>query len=216
MPRKIRLFGDPHAYNSETPVQDLRISVAAEAPSPGVALVASHDVACDFVDGWAFGDALGVGVRSIAGWWTVKAASLTAPTDVCECYSFWVSAPLTSPLQGMRIELAHQARLAPSQTRIVPLRIVQSKPFTGDVIKVQLVLEGEGSSSGLTISMNITQRPSLAEADGSAIKSSYFFTESTPTAFLVIPPRKPNEGNPRPPVLALRSLYIDYLRAVPT
>lgn len=31
---------------------------------------------CDFVDGWAFGDALGVGIRSISQWWTVKNVSV--------------------------------------------------------------------------------------------------------------------------------------------
>ena len=31
----------------------------------------SQDVICDFVDGIAFGDALGIGIRCDSGWWTV-------------------------------------------------------------------------------------------------------------------------------------------------
>lgn len=50
-----------------------------EAPAEStVQLVSDYTVACDFVDGWAFGDALGVGVRSISGWWTVTGVSLAA------------------------------------------------------------------------------------------------------------------------------------------
>lgn len=41
---------------------------------------ASHDVTCDFVDGFAFGDALGVGLRSVDGWWTVE--ELVLPNDL--------------------------------------------------------------------------------------------------------------------------------------
>ncbi len=37
----------------------------------------SHDIACDFVDGWAFGDAIGVGVRSLQGWWAVTSVSVS-------------------------------------------------------------------------------------------------------------------------------------------
>ncbi len=35
----------------------------------------TQDVFCDFVDGFAFGDAIGVGMRSIAGSWAVTKVS---------------------------------------------------------------------------------------------------------------------------------------------
>lgn len=38
----------------------------------------SHDVVSDFVDGWAFGDAVGIGLRSLDGWWTVTKATVAA------------------------------------------------------------------------------------------------------------------------------------------
>ena len=51
----------------------LRISVAVSAQVKHRTVVRqeSHDVVCDFVDGFAFGDALGIGLRSIDGWWVV-------------------------------------------------------------------------------------------------------------------------------------------------
>lgn len=36
----------------------------------------TQDVICDFVDGFAFGEAIGVGIRSVSGWWTVERVAL--------------------------------------------------------------------------------------------------------------------------------------------
>lgn len=63
-------------------MQSLCISIRTEEPSKAAVLVPSHDVVCDFLDGWALGNAFGIGVRSAEGWWTVKSASLANPYDV--------------------------------------------------------------------------------------------------------------------------------------
>ena len=55
------------------------ITVDVEQPTRPlvpVAHVQSHDIACDFVGGWAFGNALGVGMRSLDGWWTVDSVAI--------------------------------------------------------------------------------------------------------------------------------------------
>ena len=55
------------------------MAVEVEDPSAMEAQVVradEHDVSCDFVGGWAFGEALGVGVRSVDGWWTVVGLSV--------------------------------------------------------------------------------------------------------------------------------------------
>ena len=36
----------------------------------------SHDIVGDFVDGWAFGNAIGIGLRSLDGWWAVTSATV--------------------------------------------------------------------------------------------------------------------------------------------
>jgi hypothetical protein len=36
----------------------------------------AQDVTCDFIGGYAFGDAIGIGLRSVSGWWTVKDVTL--------------------------------------------------------------------------------------------------------------------------------------------
>lgn len=42
-----------------------------EAAAHGITHVPDHDIVPNFVDGWAFGNALGVGLRSSGGWSTI-------------------------------------------------------------------------------------------------------------------------------------------------
>lgn len=65
-------------------MQSIRIAVSLEPFGERAALVPTHDVVPDFVDGWALGTALGVGVKSVAGWWTVIRAILPE-IEVCLC-----------------------------------------------------------------------------------------------------------------------------------
>jgi len=75
---EIRLFGDPVAVrNSQVPKLQITVEAQIEERQPTLVLEESHHVVPDFVDGWAFGDALGVGLRSVDEWWTVKRVSLT-------------------------------------------------------------------------------------------------------------------------------------------
>lgn len=104
----------------------------------------------------------------------------------------------------MEIKLLRETRLAPGQTRIVPLVIVQTTAYRGDKLTVRLVLESEGERMELTTTLSITQQPSLNEVHDSALVATYFYAKSAPTAYLVTPPLRKNAGEPRPPILALR------------
>lgn len=70
---QIRLFGDPATRGVELPTQIIRLVIEVEDFSLAEPFVhePSQDVICDFLGGYAFGDALGIGLRSISGWWTV-------------------------------------------------------------------------------------------------------------------------------------------------
>ena len=37
---------------------------------------------CDFIDGFAFGEAMGIGIQSIVGWWTVTDVDLQNDSKV--------------------------------------------------------------------------------------------------------------------------------------
>ena len=73
---QIRLFGDPRARDSEIPVQTLSFSVQVQSDDAFFAYQPSQTVICDFIDGFAFGEAMGIGVQSIVGWWTVTDVDL--------------------------------------------------------------------------------------------------------------------------------------------
>lgn len=78
---QIRLFGDPKVLGSETPT--LEISVDGRFESSNVlSHETSYDIAPDFVEGFAFGDALGVGLRCLStSWCTVTAVSIPELRD---------------------------------------------------------------------------------------------------------------------------------------
>jgi hypothetical protein len=73
---QIRLFGDPNEAGSEAPTLSISVNVRFESPSMNVGREAPYDVIPDFVEGIAFGDALGVGFRCLStSWWVVTALS---------------------------------------------------------------------------------------------------------------------------------------------
>ena len=73
---QIRLFGDPQEVGSEAPILSISINARFESPSISIRRETSYDVTPDFVEGFAFGDALGIGLRCLStSWWTVTAFS---------------------------------------------------------------------------------------------------------------------------------------------
>ena len=68
------MFGDPKEAGSETPTLSVSVNVRFESPSVDIRRETFHDVIPDFVEGIAFGDALGVGLRCLStSWWLVTA-----------------------------------------------------------------------------------------------------------------------------------------------
>jgi hypothetical protein len=57
-------------------VQSLKVTVDIEDSPPTVIREPSQDIICDFVDGYAFGVALGVGLRTTSSWWSVMKVEL--------------------------------------------------------------------------------------------------------------------------------------------
>ncbi|KZT03565.1 uncharacterized protein LAESUDRAFT_814646 [Laetiporus sulphureus 93-53] len=196
---EIRLFGDP-LYNGNrhgVPVlsMSLKIEIEEEPAQPTVALMSSHDVSCDFINGWAFGDALGIGVRSVSGWWTVKKVSLASHID------------------GLELMLVNTIRIAPTQTRIVPVRITQNASVALIQLSLDLHLVSGGASEILRVTLPVVHHAlwnaTVYPTDG--IKASYFFAATMPTAFIVKPPQELNSGEPHPPVLALHGAGVDII-----
>ena len=110
------------------------------------------------------------------------------------------------------IELLQNITIAPTQTRIVPIKINQTLAYGGTYLPITLHLVSREHNTKKVVHTRISVRqlphwsPSEVPTDG--IKATYFYGSSTPTTFVVKPPDEPNEGPPKPPILALRSFLI--------
>ncbi|KAJ7771786.1 hypothetical protein B0H16DRAFT_1772103, partial [Mycena metata] len=191
-PCLIRLFGDS---GRSAPTQKIKLTIDVEEPSDSAVLEPTQDVLCDFLDGFAFGDALGLGVRSRGGWWTVTDAVLASKSD------------------GLDVELLRSTTIAPSQTRIVPLRIVQTARFTKSALHIKLTLSSETQTKPMTLSVSLPVKhlPAWSTNNLSAIMGSYFYAQEMPTLFAAFPPLLENLENqePQPPILALHGAGVD-------
>ncbi|KAJ3937435.1 MAG: hypothetical protein NXY57DRAFT_1045445 [Lentinula lateritia] len=203
---EIRLFGDPRVQrNSDIPAQTIKLEVEVDIDIEQVVWEPTQDVVPDVVSGWTFGDAIGIGLRARDGWWSYL--SLNLPSA--------------------------KFRLAPTQARILPLRIRQNKdlPLAFTSINVTLVLQrndarsipiqhNSGDTITLELSLAVTHvvmwdGPSPTSSNP-VFKGSYFFgvSDSIPTNFLVIPPESSDKR--RAPILALHGAGVDIFAPSPS
>lgn len=110
--------------------------------------------------------------------------------------------------QGISLSFAHPVRLAPNQVRVLPLRIIQSEPLTPDVhhIPLELTFANALTSHETTLVVELPVRRQTLPAVG--IVATYMHAESAPLAFAANSPLgSAEEGDERPPVLALRAYF---------
>ncbi|KAF8431773.1 hypothetical protein L210DRAFT_984925 [Boletus edulis BED1] len=227
-PYEIRLFGDPSAYSSPYPVLTLNFSVSLQFPCSTTPLLEAdgiqpptedvplqhaltHSVIPHIVDGTPFGDAVGIGVqcldfeRRTEGCWSVVRARL---------------APSSTPLPpSLSVALLDEmpVRIAPTQTRIIPLRLYISSaeriPADVEQLDVELTCAPltplcqpsmeqlssctHGNAQPVTQSTLVLRAtlplihvPLWTQEKHVPIQASYFFAKSMPTGFLVKPPKE--------------------------
>ena len=105
------------------------------------------------------------------------------------------------------LDLLTDVPFAPGQTRVLPIRISQSKAFDGDVLSFDLHLTSGGSEATLSVSVSVSQLAHWSRTRTVAIKASYFTADRAPIGFIVLPPTDPNapsKAASNPPILALR------------
>ncbi|KAI0028355.1 hypothetical protein K488DRAFT_89825 [Vararia minispora EC-137] len=193
---EIRLFGDPRSSGTETPTLNISLEVQLASSSEHVVHETTLDVLCDFVDGYAFGDAIGIGIRSTAGWWTVSGARLIRP------------------IPGFSLNfLGDGISLFPGQARTVPLRISQERPIEDtDVLEIEIELENASLGKATRHTSLKVIHKQLCGKIG-LITASYFFALSVPTAFVVKRSLEQTSSmdQPHAPLLALHGAGVDAL-----
>ena len=213
-PSQIRLFGDPRDKGSDMPT--LRVNFKASIHSTSTAIVhqTSHDIVCDFVEGYALGDALGVGLRSHDGWWKVE--GLDADENLIKACPFLLSdhGRFLRPRQTLSPEIIGKQILAPMQTRVVPIRLDQREALIVDKLSFRLVLsphlphgkpreQRRVDMNVVHVDLKIRHRLMWTDSHWNALLASFLFAESHPTLFLIKPPEFASRKD-SVPILALR------------
>lgn len=158
------------------------------------------------MDGWLFGQALGIGLHATDGWCSIENVSLV-DEGVAVCrpqVNINVCFLQASCRQSLGVELLQKIRLAPTQTRILPIRITQTKPISQSHIEIKVIAVSSGPTFAVHARIPIRTLSSWKEDSFQPVRGTYFFANSMPTAFLAIPPVHPNAERILPPVLALR------------
>ncbi|KXN90500.1 hypothetical protein AN958_04172 [Leucoagaricus sp. SymC.cos] len=196
---EIRLFGDPHHLNASIPTQVIGLSVQIDNVKTILHHEPSQDVLCDFVDGFVFGEAIGIGFRS-TDWSTVTVVKSNNPLM------------RNVTVQELELRLKQSTRIAPSQLRVVPLIVFQHRPFYSSSLEmVATAITESGDELQIHLTLPITQRNTASVYEHVALMATYLFGTSMPTAFTAIPPvNKPQNSNP--PVLALHGAGVDTIK----
>lgn len=182
----------------------MSVSITLE-PRQDVALDPALHVVCDFVQGWAFGNALGIAIRAIGGTWEVMKVEvgISMASSVCHRSAFLGSFLITPQFS---VSLLQKQRLAPSQTRVVPILINQLKAFQEPILQLFVTLLDSQASSQITLLPTFDIRHWSSWGDVvkyKAIQATYFLA-GTPILYQAIPPLLPNHGPSKPPIIALR------------
>ena len=101
-----------------------------------------------------------------------------------------------------------EVRLAPTQTRVIPIVLTQTGEFHDAQLELELVAVSSSSTkTTLHIILPVHQFTTWTAEKFDFIVATYFHATSMPTGFVVIPPKLPNDGAALPPLLDIRKFY---------
>ena len=92
--------------------------------------------------------------------------------------------------------------IAPSQTRVIPVVIEQTAPFRDDSIHLHLLLTSGQISRNLSVNIPVVHKK-WGSSERQALKGTFFFSTSNPSAFITVPPML-EPPQQQLPILALR------------
>ncbi|TFK25060.1 hypothetical protein FA15DRAFT_687246 [Coprinopsis marcescibilis] len=192
---EIRLFGDPDTQGSAYPEQIINLGITLDIQNQSHAYEPTLNVVPNFIDGYSFGNALGIGLRGLADWINVDGAAVADASD---------AAPSVS------VSLLRGTRVGPGQTRVIPLFISQTLPFTGSHLKILLNVNSIAGAETVAISLPVKHLGQWSESSRAKIIGSFFFSRSTPSLFSALPPLDPSSGSTNgPPIVALHGAGVD-------
>lgn len=188
----------------------MRISLSIEVQDQSIPLIhhESQHVICDFVDGISFGNVVGLAIQSLRGSWQIRDVSIDSSSTVSPKDSYIWHSSLNlqpSPKACIRAKIRTESiNIAPLQTRIVPVTLVQTAPFDGTTLTFKVdAISDDGRIETLFITLAVKHHNCQLISGGDVLRGSFLFATSSPSLFLAIPPISKHE-TPLPPILALR------------
>lgn len=112
--------------------------------------------------------------------------------------------------QPLQVKLLEETRLAPTQTRIIPVSLKQTHAFLDTNVSLEISVVSADKSAVLSVTLPVKHLSHWDEDDFKPIIITYFYGISTPTALIAIPPKHPNAGVSLPPLLVLRTSFLRY------
>jgi hypothetical protein len=109
-------------------------------------------------------------------------------------------------LQSLALNLLERLRIGPGQTRIIPVAIDQNDIFTEPSIELDIKMSSlDGANVKLPVSLKLNHVVQWDDMQYKPLISSYLYADSTPTAFVSIPPKRNQRNIHSPPLLILRA-----------
>ncbi|KAF8510217.1 hypothetical protein BU17DRAFT_55579 [Hysterangium stoloniferum] len=208
---EIRLFGDPTVYGRQHPILDIDVEFSLAPRQNTVALFPTLHVVCDFVQGWAFGSVVGIGIQSLNGEWKVLSVTSTpeSTSAVSICAIYFLQIPTCSHVPQFSLTLLDKSFLVSSQTRIVPILLNQRAAFEKEELSMMVTVMNTKDSSQIVLmpTLSIRHWNSWEDvAEFKAIRATYLLA-GTPTMYLAIPPLF--HTTPQPPIIALHGAGVE-------
>ncbi|KAH8829622.1 hypothetical protein DL96DRAFT_1792502 [Flagelloscypha sp. PMI_526] len=195
---EIRLFG-----RSSNPTQSLTVQISLPDTNlqPNILFISPRTIVPDFVDGWAFGTAVGITLQNLHTHEWARVLSIKGGTT-----------------DEFTLSLLSQTSLAPSQTRVIPISIAQKAPFLGHSLNFTLLGETLSGSKNFEVPVSLhISRLTLADTDSpwsliSSVKGTHFYADTMPSIYYAIPPLvRTCHSDPQPAILALHGAGVDIL-----
>ena len=121
-------------------------------------------------------------------------------------YPMYLSSYYLTNWKEISLRLRDRFTIAPSQTRVIPIVIEQTAPFKDDSIQLRLLLISGQISRKLSAVIPVVHKK-WGPSERQALKGTFFFSTSNPSAFIALPPML-EPPRQQLPILALRSYYI--------
>ena len=144
-------------------------------------------------------------VAPAAGGRFVMSRSGIAKSQRFEIYPGLSKRNFDDALQKIHVHLLQETRIAPSQTRRVPVALEQTEPFLESILPLEFSVASENGVRQHSVDLPVKQLATWTASEFTPVIATHF-QGSTALAFVAVPPKIETTSAAAPPLLFLRAL----------